>query len=150
MSRIGSKRNFMLESQQNEMQENDKLVAMNTKSEGGITTIDLILEPDKFDALGSECRLTLDEYCNVVNEFIEDEEKDWHELRMKDQINMTRDYILEATVLKYAKEHYNLDRKQFNGSDLNYVKRYDDQGRFLGEALVITLTLIPQMNATIK
>jgi hypothetical protein len=140
----------MIESQQNEMENNDKLVICNRKTDGGITTIDLVLEPDKFDALGSECRLTLDEYCDVLNKLVEDEEKDWHELRMKDQVNMTRDYIIEATILKYAKEHYGLDRSHFNGSDMNYVKRYDEKGRFVGEAVIITLTMIPEMGMVVQ
>jgi hypothetical protein len=150
MARIGAKKNFMIESQQNEIQNNEKLVICNSKSEGGITNIDLILEPNRFDALGSECRLSFDEFCDVINQCIDEEEKDWHELRMKDQVNMTRDAIIEATILKYAKEHYDLDRKNFNGSDLNYVKRYDGEGRYTGEAIMISLTLIPQMNMTVR
>jgi len=147
--RVG-KKNFALESQQNEALKNDKLVIMNKKSEGGITAIDLILEPDKFDQLGSECRLTYEEYCDAINRFLEDEEKTWHELRMKDQINMGRDYIIEATILKYAKEHYGIKREDFNGSDLNYVKRFDTEGRFLGEAVYISLTAISQMQMVVK
>lgn len=151
MSRIGSKKkNFNLESQQNERQENDKLVLMNTKSEGGITNIDLILEPDKFDMLGSECRLSFDEYCEVINKLVEDEEKEWDELRMKDQINITRDAILQATMMKYSREHYNLNPDVFTGSDINYSKRYDNEGRFIGEAVIITFMSIPTMNMRVN
>lgn len=148
--RIGTKKNFALESQQNERQVNDKLVIMNMKAEGGITNIDLILEPDKFDTLGSECRLTFDEYCEVMNKLVEAEEKEWDELRMKDQINITRDAILEATIMKYAKEHYNLNPEVFTGKDMNYSKRYDDLGRFIGEAVIITYMSIPTMNMKIN
>ena len=150
MRRIGNKKNFMLESQANELKENKELVIMNKKTDGGVTTIDLILEPDKFDQFGSECRLTYDEYIDVLNEFIEEEEDTWHELRMKDQVNETRDRIIAATMIKYAKEHYGIKEEDFNGKDINYLKRYDEKGRFLGEAVIVTLTLIPEMNMKVK
>lgn len=150
MRRIGNKSNFMRESQLAEMEENNELVILNRKTDGGITTIELSLEPNKFDALGSECRLDFEEFCDVINSLVEEEEKEWDELRMKDQVNITRDKILEATILKYAKEKYNLKREEFNGMDLSYVKRYDEIGRFLGEAVSLTLTLIPSMNIKLR
>jgi hypothetical protein len=140
----------MRESQVEEMKENKELVIMNKRTDGGITTIDLILEPDKFDAFGNECRLTLDEYIQVMNDFIDEEEKEWHELRMKDQVNETRDRIIEATMIKYAKEKYGIKDSDFNGKDINYLKRYDEEGRFLGEAVIVTLTQIPEMNMKIN
>lgn len=138
--RIGSKKNFMVESQQNDLEHNDKLVNLNQNEHGGVTVTELILEPTKFDSLGSECRLTFDEYCETVNTVIESEEADWSDLRMKDQINITRDAIMEATVLKYAKQSYDIDPTKFNGRELSYTKRYDSNGRFIGEAVIIRMT----------
>ena len=140
----------MRESQAAEMEQNDKIVIMKCKTDKGIQNVDLILEPDKFDELSSKCRLTFDEYCDVINELIEEEEAEWHELRMKDQINLTRDAILQATILKYAKEQYNILKEDYTGIDINYIKRYDTEGRFLGEAVIVTLTAIPMMGAKIK
>ncbi len=149
--KIGNKkRNFALESQQQEMQENDKLIVLVEKSEGGITNIDLILEPNRFDKLGSECRLTHDEYCEVINKLVDDEEDEWDELRMKDMVNLTRDAIIEATIFKYAKEHYEIEKSQLTGSTLDYNKRYDEQGRFLGEAVIVTCMRIPSMDMRIR
>lgn len=148
--RIGPKRNFALESQQEEVKENDKIVTMVRKSEHGITNIDFILEPERFDELGRECRLTFDEYCDAINKVIEEEEADWPELRMKDQVNITRDAILEATVLKYVQQEYKMSPDQFTGRDLNYSKRYDEQGRFIGEALIITYMHIPTMEMKVN
>jgi hypothetical protein len=108
------------------------------------------LEPSKFDEFGSKVRLTVDEYCQVINKLVDSEEKDWHELRMKDQVNLTRDAIIEATMLKYAKQEYGLDESQYNGRDLNYVKRYDQEGRFIGEAVIITLTMISMMHVSLR
>lgn len=150
MKRIGSKKNFMLESQASEMEQNDKIVIMNRKAEQGIESIDLILEPDKFDHLSSECRLTFDEYCEVINSLIEEEEEEWHELRMKDQVNITRDALIKATILKYAKQEYNLDESRYSGMDINYMKRYDEQGRFIGEATILSLTSIAMMNMRVN
>lgn len=144
MRKIGSKgkRNFSLESQNIEMKENHQLVIMNKRTDGGITTIDLILEPDKFDSLSSKCRLDFEEFIDVMNDIADEEEDDWDTLRMKDQVNIVRDRIIEATILKYAKEEYELDMKEFSGKDLNYIKRFDEQNRFLGEATILTLTKI--------
>ncbi len=150
MRRIGSKKNFMRESQAAEMEQNDKIVIMESKTDKGIQNIDLILEPNKFDQLSSKVRLSYDEYCDVINDLIEEEESEWDELRMKDQVNITRDAIIQATILKYAKEEYNISKEKYTGIDNNYIKRYDVEGRFLGEAIVVTLTSIPMMGAKIN
>lgn len=150
LRRVGPRKNMMLESQAEEMKNNDKIIIMNKKAENGIENVDLILEPNKFDELSSKCRLTFDEYCDVINSLLDEEEKDWHELRMKDQVNLTRDAIIKATILKYAVEHYNIDLKRYSGTDTNYIKRYDENGNFIGEAIIITLTCIPIMGAVIK
>lgn len=134
-----------MESQQTESKEDEKLVKMSKKSEQGVTNIDFILEPEQFDELGRTCRLTFDEFCAVMNKIADEEEAEWDELRMKDQVNITRDAILEATVLKYVKQEYGLDPEKFTGRDLNYNKRYDSEGRFIGEALIITCMHIPTM-----
>jgi hypothetical protein len=146
----GRKKNFILESQQAEMEGNDKIVIMQSKTDKGIQNVDLILEPDKFDQLSSKVRLTFEEYCDVMNDFIEEEESEWDELRMKDQVNMTRDAIIQATIMKYAKEEYNVDKSNYSGFDINYTKRYDGEGRFLGEATIVTMTAIPMMGAKIR
>lgn len=145
MRRIGSKKNFMRESQVAEMEENKNAVAMTKRHEGGVLTVELSLEPDKFDLLGSECRLDFDQFLSVMNDIADEEEDDWGSLRMKDQINIVRDRIIEETILKYAKEKYEINIEEFSGKDLSYIKRYDGEGRFLGEATVLTLTLIPTM-----
>jgi hypothetical protein len=150
MRKIGTKKNFMRESQAAEMDQNDKIVIMQSKTDKGIQNIDLILEPNKFEELSSKVRLTFDEYCNVINELIEEEEDDWDELRMKDQVNITRDAILQTTILKYASEEYGIQKEKFSGIDINYLKRYDEQGRFIGEATVLTLTSIPMMGVNVR
>jgi hypothetical protein len=152
--RIGSKSkrdyNYMRESQLAEMEMNDKIIILHKKADRGIENIDLILEPNKFDQLSSKVRLTFDEYCEVINDLIEEEESEWDELRMKDQVNITRDAIIQATMLKYAKDEYNINKDSYSGKDINYLKRYDEEGRFLGEATILTLTLIPMMGVTTR
>ncbi|HDX9674054.1 hypothetical protein P4I85_13485 [Bacillus cereus] len=148
--RIGIRKNFMRESQAAELENNDKIVILDKKADKGIETVDLILEPDKLDQLSSKCRLTMDEYCGVINTLIEEEESEWDDLRMKDQINITRDGVLQATILKYAKEEYGIDKDNYNGTDFNYIKRYDKQGGFLGEAMVLSLTAIQMMNMKVN
>lgn len=68
--RIGNKRNFMLESQAEEMNENDKIVKLVSKTDKGIENIDLILEPNKFEELSSLVRLSYEEYIDVINELV--------------------------------------------------------------------------------
>lgn len=150
MRRIGNKKNFMRESQVMEMESNDKIIIMHSKTDKGIQNIDLTLEPDKFDELSSKVRLTFDEYCVVMNDLIDEEEDEWDELRMKDQVNITRDAIIQATMMKYANEEYGIHRENFSGIDINYTKRYDAEGRFLGEATMLTLTAIPMMGMKVK
>jgi hypothetical protein len=148
--RIGSKNkrdyNFMRESQLAEMEDNYKTVILHRKNDRGIETIDLILEPNKFDELSSKVRLSFDEYCEVINQLIDEEEAEWDELRMKDQVNITRDAILQSTMLKYASTEYGIKKEDYSGTDINYLKRYDAEGRFLGEATMLTLTRIPMMD----
>ncbi|WP_410988543.1 hypothetical protein [Bacillus cereus] len=148
--RIGIRKNFMRESQAAELENNDKIVILDQKADNGIETIDLILEPDKLEQLSSKCRLTFEEYCDVINTLIEEEESEWDDLRMKDQINITRDALLQATILKYAKNEYAIDKDYYNGRDFNYIKRYDKQGGFLGEAMVLSLTAIQMMNMKVN
>lgn len=152
--RIGSKThrdyNYMRESQLAEMEQNDKIVILHKKADRGIENVDLILEPNKFDQLSSKVRLSFDEYCEVINELIEEEESEWDELRMKDQVNITRDAIIQSTIMKYAKDEYGIDKEFYTGKDINYLKRYDDQGRFIGEATILTLTKIPMMGVITK
>lgn len=150
MRRIGTKKNFMRESQVEEMKQNDKIVILQSKTDRGIQNVDLILEPNKFDELSSKVRLSFDEYCDVINGLIEEEEEEWHELRMKDQVNITRDAIIQETILKYAREEYDIIHKNYSGIDINYVKRYDGEGRFIGEATIVTLTSIPIMGVNIR
>ncbi|QHW35838.1 hypothetical protein GZH47_33645 (plasmid) [Paenibacillus rhizovicinus] len=147
---VGKKKNFMKESQTHEMEQNSKLVSLSERQEGGIKTIELTLEPDKFDELGSKCRLSYEEYCDTINKLLEEEESDWHELRMKDMVNLTRDALIEATMLKFAKEEYQINSEQYAAKDMNYTKRYAPGGQFIGEAVVITMALIPQMNITVR
>jgi hypothetical protein len=144
--RIGSKSkrdyNFMRESQIAEMELNDKIVVLHSRTDRGIENIDLILEPNKFDQLSTKVRLTFNEYCQIINDLIDEEEKDWDELRMKDQVNITRDAIIQATIIKYATQEYGIKPGDYTGKDINYSKRYDLEGRFLGEANILTLTKI--------
>lgn len=148
--RIGVRKNFMVESQAAELENNDKIVILDKKTDKGIETVDLILEPNKLDELSSKCRLSFEEYCNVINTLVETEEKEWDDLRMKDQINITRDALLQATILKYAKAEYGIDKDHYNGTDFNYIKRYDTNGSFLGEALVVSLTSIQMLNMKVN
>jgi SUMO ligase MMS21 Smc5/6 complex component len=132
------------------MEQNDKLVIMAERMERGVHTIDLTLEPNMFDAFGSKCRLTYDEYCDTINKLLEEEEKEWHELRMKDMVNLTRDALIEATMLKFAREEYQIDTTKYSANDMNYMKRYAPGGQFIGEAVVITLVMVPEMNMTVR
>ncbi|WAT23614.1 hypothetical protein O0R52_21700 (plasmid) [Bacillus halotolerans] len=150
IKKIGNKRNFMLESQAKEMNENNKIVILVSKTDKGIENIDLILEPNKFEELSSKVRLSYEEYIDVINDLVEAEEAEWDELRMKDQVNITRDAIIQATILKYAQNEYGIDKNKYSGISINYDKRFDEEGRFLGEATTVTLTAIALMEVKIK
>lgn len=119
------------------------LIQVNKRLESGQCLVDISLEPDQLDEFGSACRLNDEEFCETINSVIELEQSDWHELRMKDQINMTRDAIIEATMLKYVKETLHIAWERYYAKDMNYVKRYDPQGKYLGEAIVITIMVHP-------
>ncbi|CDQ41761.1 hypothetical protein [Virgibacillus salexigens] len=145
MRKIGSKKNFSLESGAAEIKKNDKLINVNVNTDGGVQVIDLILEPHHFDELSSEVRLNFDEYCNALNDFIDEEEDDWKSLRMKDQVNMTSDHIIKATIIKYAKEKEHIDVDKASGIEISYLKRHNEKGMYLGEAINVTLTIMPQL-----
>ncbi len=132
-----------------ESMENKMLVSFQKDQDQANFHVTLTLEPENFDALGSECRLTYDEFCDAINTEISAEESEWHELRMKDMVNLTRDAVLEATILKYAKEKYDLNSGDFTGKAIDYSKRYDTEGKFLGEAMSISYVYIPVMGVNI-
>lgn len=69
---------------------------------------------------------------------------------MKDQVNITRDAIIQATILKYAEKEYGIDKSKYSGISINYDKRYDKSARFIGEAITVTLTAIALMGVKIK
>lgn len=145
--RIGrnKKNNYMTATQEVEVQGNDKLIIYRDEQELGLNQVELILEPNKIDQLGSECRLTFDEFLNIMNEIADEEEEDWSSLRMKDMININRDKIIEATIIKYAEKEFDLKIDQFSGREVSYNKRYDKDGNFIGETFIVTLTRIPGM-----
>lgn len=134
--RLNGKKSFILEGHANELEHNQSVVIVEDK---GDHFIDLILEPNMFERLSSECRLTADEYVDAVERFMESEQKDWHELRMKDQINMTRDEIIKDTILKYVREHNDIKREDFDGIEISYNKRYQND-QYIGEAVIITMS----------
>lgn len=135
-SRREGNKSYALESHAAEMENNKKTVILNKVSNNHIH---LVLEPNKFDQLSSECRLTSEEYIDAIDALLTSEEKEWHELRMKDQVNMTRDEIIKETILKYSKEHFKIDKKDFDGVDINYSKRYTEGGTFVGETITVSL-----------
>lgn len=135
-NRLNKKHSFQAEGHANELKQNHEIVIVEDK---GQHFVDLILEPDKLERLSSECRLTEEEYVDAIERFMDSEKNDWKELRMKDMINLTRDEIIKDTMLKYVKEKYSFDRKDFNGIEVSYNKRYDAAGTYIGEAIILSL-----------
>jgi len=102
--------------------------------------LEFILEPRQWDALGTNCRLTVDEFADTITDALTQEANDWHELRMKDQIHLTRDAILEATIIKFVKqENPLLVIPEGVAKSMQFVKRFTPEGSFLGEAVMVTL-----------
>lgn len=134
--RLERKHSFQAEGHENELKNNESIVIVEDK---GQHFIDLILEPDKLERLSSECRLTQEEYVDAIERFLDSEGSDWKELRMKDQVNLTRDEIIKDTMLKFVKEKHNIDRKDFNGIEVSYNKRYDKDGSYIGEAIILSM-----------
>lgn len=134
--RLNKKHSFQAEGHANEMEHNDAIVIVEDK---GQHFLDLILEPDKLERLSSECRLTQEEYVDAIERFLDSEGADWKELRMKDQINLTRDEIIKDTMLKFVNEKHGINRKDFNGIEISYNKRYDKTGTYIGEAIILSM-----------
>lgn len=134
--RLSKKHSFQAEGHASEMEHNDAIVIVEDK---GQHFIDLILEPDKLERLSTECRLTQEEYVDAIERFLETEGSDFKELRMKDQINLTRDEIIKDTMLKFVKEKHEIDRKDFNGIEISYNKRYNQEGHYIGEAIILSM-----------
>jgi len=143
------KNNLTFASQAAEM-EKDELITVRRHTQNQITSdivnIDLILEPNKFNEFSSEWRLTHEEFVETINQLAKEEKREWSELRMKDQINITRDAILEATILKYAKEKLGYNIENISGKEINYSKRYDLKGNYMGESIIVTLVYANQIN----
>lgn len=141
----GKKNNFMTATQEQELNNNSKLVIYRDEQELGLNQVELVLEPNKIDKLSSECRLGFEEFLVIMNDIADEEESDWDSLRMKDIINICRDKILEATIIKYSEKEYGLDMKRFSGREISFNKRYDEEGTFIGESFIVTLTCLPGM-----
>lgn len=135
---IERKNNFMTKSHTEELEQNNKTVIINKRD--GSSIIDLILEPNKFNELSSECRLTVEEFVDAIDEFITNEESDWSEIRMKDMIDCSRDMIIKKTILKFAKEHYKINEKEYDGKSISYTPRFNEDNELIGDQIVVTLS----------
>ena len=131
------RKNFIKESHQSEIDNNDKLVIFKKKTDG---FIELILEPNKLNELSSACRLTQDEFIESIDEFIMNEEDSWDDLRMKDQYDGPRDMIIKNTILKYAQEEYGINRNNYDGVSIAYTPRINENKELIGDQIIITLT----------
>lgn len=135
---IERKNNFMTKSHAEELEQNNEIVIINKRDNNSV--IELILEPNKFNQLSTECRLTVEEFVDAIDEFITNEEDDWSELRMKDIIECSRDMIIKKTVLKFAKEHYKIDEKNYDGNSISYTPRFNEENELIGDQIVVSLT----------
>lgn len=143
IGKIGKIKDYSKIAAEEERKKNeDKVLLIKEKNENGITVIDLILEPDKFNKLNIQTRLTFNEFCDALNEALEEEESEWNTLRMRDQIQMTRDKIIEATMIKYASEQGWIDPNRINGKSINYSPNYDMEGNYIGDSIIVSLTML--------
>lgn len=135
---------YALKSQE-ERTRRDELIQIDEKKPGnGIRRIlELTLEPTKMGIVGKKTRLTQDEYIDAIQRIINEESDSWEELRMKDQIRLTRDYIVADTIIKHCIENNLIEKiseSMKQNYSLSYASRSDVDGNPIGEAITVILT----------
>lgn len=140
--RIGRIKDYSMKSLQEEKEQLEEVLKIESKSDNGIATVTLTLYSDKVNQLNNETRLSYDEFCDALNEMLDEEEDDWNTLRIKDQIDLTRDKILEATMIKHAQEKQGLKLGHINGKEVSYTQDYDEDEKYIGNTIIISLTFM--------
>lgn len=148
MNRLQSKKrnhsSFAKQSQEERTRQSELIYIEEKKPGNGIRRIiELTIEPTKMGLLGKKTRLSQDEYVDAVSRFIDEESSSWEELRMKDQIRLTRDYILADTMIKHCIDNElisNISETMKSTYSLKHATRSDGQGGFIGEAMTVILS----------
>lgn len=135
---------FALHSQE-ERTKRSEIIQIEEKAPGnGIRRIvELTLEPTKMGILGKKTRLDRDEYLDAIGRMLQEEQDSWEELRMRDQIRLTRDYIMGETMIKHCIENNlitDITEQMKNNYSFKYGKRSDVDGQMIGESLTVILT----------
>lgn len=132
------KTNFVLAGHQDEIDKQDELLKLTRDAK----TVRVQLEPTRIKELSSLCRLTVDEFVDAVDNFINQETDSWEELRMIDMIKGTEAAVIKMTMLKYLKEKHNIKDTDYQGTDLTMSPRFDSNGEIVGDVIVLTLMML--------
>lgn len=148
MSRLQSMKrpneSYALKSQEERTRREEMILVDEKKPGNGIRRIiELTLEPTKMGILGKKTRLNQDEYIDAIQRIITEESDSWEELRMKDQIRLTRDYIVADTIIKHCIDNKlitDISESMKKNYSLSYATRADEKGSMIGEAITVILT----------
>lgn len=134
---------YALHSQEARTKREELIIVDEKKPGNGIRRIiELTLEPTKMGLLGKKTRLDQDEYIDALQKMIMEEKDSWDELRMKDQIRLTRDYIVADTIIKHCIKNNlieNISESMKENYSISYAQRSSEGGQLIGEAITVIL-----------
>ena len=134
---------YALHSQEARTKREELIIVDEKKPGNGIRRIiELTLEPTKMGLLGKKTRLDQDEYIDALQKMIMEEKDSWEELRMKDQIRLTRDYIVADTIIKHCINNNlveNITDNMKESYSISYAQRSSESGQLIGEAITVIL-----------
>lgn len=134
---------YALQSQEARTKREELIIVDEKKPGNGIRRIiELTLEPTKMGLLGKKTRLDQDEYIDALQKMIMEEKDSWEELRMKDQIRLTRDYIVADTIIKHCIKNNlveNISENMKESYSVSYAQRSNESGQLIGEAITVIL-----------
>ncbi|MGF0347747.1 hypothetical protein ACQR3P_29325 [Rhodococcus sp. IEGM1300] len=136
-------KNYSLDSQEAQTEGSEIIKIREGQPGSGIRKqIELTLEPTKMGILGKKTRLTQEEYLDAISRFIQEESDSWEELRMKDQIRNTRDYIVAETMIKHCVKEGLIEepsREMLETYTIGFEMRANGKNEVIGEAVKVIL-----------
>lgn len=127
-----------------EQTEQDEIINVSIGAPGnGIRKkIELTLEPTKIGILGKKTRLTKEEYIDAIGRALVEESDSWDDLRMKDQIRITRDYIVAETMIKHCVKEGLIEepsKEMLETYTVGFETRVNRKQELIGEVVKVIL-----------
>jgi hypothetical protein len=93
---------------------------MKSKQDKDYYYYELEIKEDEISQIYKETKLDEEEYMEAIYSFVSAEKDDWSSLKMKEQIEMTKQTIMEKVFEKHAKKEYKINFEKADIKDVDY------------------------------